>query len=338
MARASVDLLAHHPSVVVWSGHCEPNGQFLSEPVAAPSFDTSLIHRLKGGRYFLPTWNLSVLDTVVGRELRNADPSRPVIPRSGSLPTPADLNGSDAHLWLGWHSGRPDQLSEVLRYWPRLATFAGGIGSQSATIRDWSIESPEWDTAEKGSFARYIPRSAYPDGQAWASATRSYQADVLRVQIETLRRLKYRPAGGFCITALADAEPSGGFGVLDFDRQPKPAFNALVDACRPVVIIADPPPQIVTPGIPMTLAVHAVSDLREPLDEVKVSATARLGDWVHKVSWSGRLSADTCAKIGDLVFEVPDQHGPLTIDLELQSTDLAVTNRYQTVVIPAAEG
>lgn len=338
LARSTVSLLAHHPSIVVWSGHCEPNGQFLPEPITKPALDTSIIHRLKTSRYFLPTWNLSVLDTVVGRELRNADPSRPVIARSGNLPTPADLHGSDAHLWLGWHSGRPEQLAEVLRYWPRLAAFVGGIGTQSALVQDWSSDAPEWNTAETGSFARYIPRDAYPDGHSWAAATRAYQADVLRIQIETLRRLKYRPAGGFCVTALADAEPSGGFGVLDFERRPKPAFNALIDACRPVVVIADAPPHIVTPGTGLVLAVHAVNDLHSRLDHAKISAVARLNEWTHRVTWAGTLAADTCDKIGELAFVVPDQHGPLTIDLELESADLAVTNRYQTVVIPTAEG
>ena len=338
MARSTVDLLAHHPSVVVWSGHCEPNGQLVPEPAPESKLDVSIMRRLKTGRYFLPTWNLSVLDTVVGRELRSADPSRPVVPRSGGLPAPADQFSSDTHLWLGWHFGRPEQLAEIIRYWPRLASFVGGIGTQSAAIQDWPIEAPKWLTAEQGAFGRYLPRSAYPDGRAWAAATRSYQADVLRTQIETLRRLKYRPAGGLCVTALADAEPAGGFGVLDFDRHRKPAFDALVDACRPVVVIADAPPQIATPGTHLSLAVHAINDRQITLDEARITATARLNDWHHRVSWAGTLPADCCEKVGQLDFQVPGEHGPLTIDLELESADLTVSNRYQTVVIPTAEG
>lgn len=49
----AVDLLAHHPSIVVWAAHDEPG------PV--------------------PSWDALVLDPAVRRALRRADPSRPVI-------------------------------------------------------------------------------------------------------------------------------------------------------------------------------------------------------------------------------------------------------------------
>ena len=133
----------------------------------------------------------------------------------------------------GWRTGRPEDLAELLRRWPRLGAFVGAIGSQSATVEDWPADAPSWPTAERGAFERYIPRGAYADGHTWSAATRAYQADLIQVQIETLRRLKYAPAGGFCVMALTDAEPDGGFGLLDFDRIPKPAYDAVVAACRP---------------------------------------------------------------------------------------------------------
>ena len=105
---------------------------------------------------------------------------------------------------------------------------------QSATVEDWPADAPSWPTAERGAFERYIPRGAYADGHTWSEATRAYQADLIQVQIETLRRLKYAPAGGFCVMALTDAEPDGGFGLLDFDRIPQAGLDAVVDACRPV--------------------------------------------------------------------------------------------------------
>ena len=37
-------------------------------------------------------------------------------------------------------------------------------------------------------------------------ATQHYQANLLRHHIETLRKLKYRPTGGFCLFMLADAQ------------------------------------------------------------------------------------------------------------------------------------
>jgi beta-mannosidase len=332
-ARAAVDAYGHHPSVVAWCGHDEPNGPPIPEP-GSRSGD-SIGRRL--GRHLLPSWNRSVLDPLVRRELRSADESRPVITRSGSLPTPIELARSDSHLWLGWRGGKPEDLAELVRRWPRLGTFVGAIGAQSATIRRWGPDEPTWATAERGSFQRYVPRGAYGDGVSWAAATQAYQADVIRTQIETLRRLKYNPTGGFCVVSLFDAEPSGGFGVLDAERNPKPAFTSLTDACRPVVVIADSPPGVVTKGDTVTLAVHAVSDLAETLKPVRVTATARLEGWSVEQRWEGVLPADVCAFIGELSFAVPDLTGALVIDLELTTGEHLATNRYQTVAIPPSE-
>jgi beta-mannosidase len=334
-ARAAVDELGHHPSIVVWCGHDEPNGPPLPEPEGGFEPISRIGRRLS--RHLLPSWNRSVLDPLVRRELRAADTSRSVITRSGNLPSPMDLTRSDSHLWLGWHVGRPEDLAELLRRWPRLGMFLGTLGAQSVGVRDWPPDAPTWPTAERGAFGRYVPRAAYSDGESWAHATRAYQADVIRSQIETVRRLKYNPSGGFCVVSLFDAEASGGFGVLDTERCPKPAFNALIDACRPVVVIADPPPTIVTPNQELSLAVHAVSDLRHDLRAVRVKARAHLDEWVSERHWEGPLPADSCTFIGNHVMRVPERTGALVIDLELHGGDQIATNRYRTVVIPPSE-
>ena len=301
-------------------------------------------------RHLLPSWNRSILDPIVSRELRNADRTRPIVARSGSLPSPGDPAGSDAHLWLGWHAGRAEDLGRILHRWPRLGTFLGGIGSQSVSLQSWDERAPTWPGAERGAFNRYLPRRAYGDGRSWARATRSYQGDLLRVQIETIRRLKYRPAGGFCVTALADVAAEGGFGVFDVARHPKPALNVLIDACRPVVVIAEPPPALTVPGQEVSVPVWVVSDRREPLHDVRVTAVAHTNPpddatgergeerpWRRRTVWQGDLPADCCQWVGDLRFTTPAGPGAIQIDLQLESSELLATNRYRTVVIPPSE-
>ncbi|MEM8923291.1 MAG: hypothetical protein AAGD35_07285 [Actinomycetota bacterium] len=335
MATAAVEHLGHHPSVSLWCAHDEPNGP----PFAAAEIEDDVVaERLRRlGRHLLPSWNRSVLDPLLRRALRRSDPSRAVVTRSGNLPNPADPMGSDSHLWLGWYAGNAEDLAPLVRRWPRLGTFIGAIGTQSTVVRDWPANAPDWSTAQRGPFARYVPRAAYSDGESWALATQAYQASVIRTQIETARRLKYRPTGGFCVVALFDAESDGGFGVLDAGREPKPAYDALIDACRPVVVIGDLPPAVVTPGQSLELQVHAVNDLHHSLGPVKVTATATLGRWRHKRRWAGHLDADTCSLIGTLDIDVPNSTGAMVIDLELEAEDHVVTNRYQTVVIPPSE-
>jgi len=70
---------------------------------------------------------------------------------------------------------------------------------------------------------------------------------------------------------------------------------------------------------------------------VTVRATVRWGDWSTKRVWVGDLAPDTCEHVGTLQFTVPDITGVLTVDVELDAADHMVTNRFHTVVIPAAE-
>ncbi|NNE97360.1 MAG: hypothetical protein HKN24_15185 [Acidimicrobiales bacterium] len=341
VAREAVDLLGGHPSVALWCTHEEPNGSIMPGPVNYGDPLGSVAARF--GRHLLPSWNRSILGPTLRRELRASDPSRSVIMRSGTVPGLTGSTASDPHLWLGWHTGRHEDLAGLLRRWPRLGRFLGGFGSQSMRIRDWPGTAPSHATAEEAAFERYLPRSAYADGASWARATRSYQADLLRSQIETIRRLKYQPAQGFCLTALVDAEAEGGFGLLQTDRSPKPAYRAVTDACRAVVVAADPLPSIVTPGRVIEMAVHAINDLHRVLPSAKVTATATVGAWQTRTTWRGDLSSDSVELVGTFRFIVPAVHDLLAVTIELQCEgdddhpDVVASNRYQSVVIPPAE-
>lgn len=353
IVREAVDLLGAHPSVVAWGGHVLPNGDAVEIPSATIEERPVAVAK-RFIQHVAPTWNRAVLDSIIGRELKGADGSRPVIARSGSLPSPSEPAGSDSFLWLGWRTGLATDLSDIARRWPRLVAFPGGIGTQSVVPDEWPLDAPTWPSAERGAFDRYVPRRAYGDGPTWAQATRAYQADVLDAQIQVLRRLKYRPTGGFCLFALADAEPSGGFGVVDFERHPKPAWHRVVDACRPVIVVADALPPTVVAGQLVAIAIHVVSDLRRPIDEAMVTARihhGRSGDPTTGVGgiepsvvagrWRNHVAADTCEKVADLTFEVPATLGTLIIDIDFEAEteqgSILATNRYRTVVIPEAE-
>jgi beta-mannosidase len=341
VAREAADLLGSHPSVSLWCTHEEPNGAVISRPIDYADPLGSFARRLS--KHVLPSWNRSILGPTLRRELGASDPSRSVIMRSGAVPGLTSSTASDPHLWLGWHAGRHEDLPGLLRKWPRLGRFLGGFGSQSMRIRDWPETAPSHATAEKDSFERYLPRNAYADGASWARATRSYQADLLRSQIETIRRLKYHPTQGFCLTSLVDAEPEGGFGLLQTDRSPKPAYRAVTDACRAVIVAADPLPAIVTPGRQIRMDVHAISDLHRELTAARVTATATVGEWQTRTTWQGDVGSDSVGLVGTFAFTVPQVHDLLAVTIELQhagdgeTPDVVASNRYQSVVIPPAE-
>src|SRR5690606_3981323 len=80
-AKAMVDTLGHHPSIVQWCAHDEPVGD------AGQLADEARSSRWRNlVRQQLPSWNKTVLDRWVKRAIESADPTRPTIAHSGVLP------------------------------------------------------------------------------------------------------------------------------------------------------------------------------------------------------------------------------------------------------------
>src|SRR6185436_20874601 len=90
---------------------------------------------------------------------------------------------------------------------------------------------------------------------AWRTATQEYQAALVQLQVEDLRRLKYAPTGGFCHFCFADGHPAVTWSVLDHARVRKAGYAALRDACRTVLPMLEP----------RTGLVHVVSERRDAL-------------------------------------------------------------------------
>jgi len=155
----------------------------------------------------------------------------------------------------------------------------------------------------------------------------------VRRQVEHLRRLKYRPTGGFCQFAFADGRPGVTWSVLDHERVPKPAFEALAAACAPVIVTADRPAAVYDPGDEVALDVHVVSDLRTPVLGARVTADLRWEGGSASWSWSGDLPSDSCERVGTVRVLAPDAPGPLVLDLSLEAADVKAANRYESLIV-----
>lgn len=330
-AAALVDHLGHHPAVALWCGHDQPG------PAPAGAGGDPLAGALRGAAAgWVPTWNRSILDGSVNRALQRADPYRPVV---------AD---TDAHLWLGWHHGDERDLPALARRVPRLVRFVPALGAQavpSDTGADFA-EPDRWPDLDWDRLAAHhglqgavmaarVPPAAYDTFDAWRDATQRYQATLLRREIEELRRLKYRPTGGFVQFRLADASPGITWSVLDHERRPKAGHGALAAACRPVIVVADRLPATVAAGDTLALDVHVVSDRREPIAGAVVTATLSWPGGRHRWRWQGDVGPDTCVRVGTLqaVGPEPAGAGPLVLDLELTLPGgEVVTNRYEAAL------
>ena len=339
-AREMVDLLGHHPSIVLWCGHNEPMALDI-EP--GGDFDFRRVAMEMARQQQLPTWNKTILDASVHRALEKSDSTRPSIPHSGVFPHPGS-GGTDSHLYFGWYWGDERRLPELLGRWPRLARFVSEFGAQAVPADDSFMDPERWPDLDWERLGRrhalqrrYFAEQGlepveFPSFDSWRAATQRHQATVIRFHIETLRRLKYRPAGGFAQFCFADGHPGVTWSVLDADRNPKLGHEALVAACAPVIIVADRPDAVYQPGDSLSLDVHVVSDLREPF-EATVTASLDMAGTKAEWTWGGEVDADSCVRVGTVQAVTPEASGRLTLDLALESPAAKATASYESDIV-----
>jgi beta-mannosidase len=327
-ARRAVDLLGHHPAIALWCGHDEPDrtGPLDGDGTATRRRTRAALSQKVAQT--LPSWNRTGLDRSVRRALERADPSRPVVAHAGVAPHPA--GATDTHLRLGWEHGDERDLPKAMARWPVLARFVGSFGPPALPATA-SFMGParwpdlDWDELERANgldratFERRVPPGDHATFDGWRDATQRYQAEVVRHHVETLRRLKYRPTGGFCHALLADAQPAVSRALLDHERVAKPAYGALLAAAAPVIVVADRLATEYPAGATIELDVHAVSDLRRPLPEIEATAVLSWPGGSRRFRWSGGIPADACVRIGEVIATVPNDApaGPLRLDLTL---------------------
>lgn len=342
-ARAAVDVLGHHPSIVLWTGHDDPAASDVT--VGADGW-RDRARRIAADQ--LPSWNKSVLDRWVKRSFERADTSRPVVAHSGVVPHLPLLDGTDSHLWYGWRHGEAEDLARLAARVPRMVRFVSAFGSdsppESAAFIDGQLRRHDWPDLDwealaehagyqQVAFERVFPPDDFATYEEWRDTAQYYQGHVLKVQIETLRRLKYRPTGGFCFSTLADPSPSISSSVLDHERRRKPAYAAVADACRPVIVVADQLPAEVHPGQEIDVDVHVVSDLREAIDFAVVDAVVTWPGGEQRWRFGGPILADEVVKVGRVRFTVPEIDEMLALDLTLTAGGVTARNRYTTTTV-----
>jgi beta-mannosidase len=325
-ARAMVDLLGHHPSVVLWCAHNEPlaldvqPGEQISAGTAAKL----------GVSMFLPSWNKDVLDRSIARQLNRCDSTRPVVRHSGVFPGTTS-GGTDTHAYFGWYYGDMAGLAPALRTLPRLARFVTEFGAQAVPdTNEWMAPQQwphlDWDTLfERHALQRryldhFVPAADCKSFDEWRESTQAYQAALVQLQVEDLRRLKYAPTGGFAHFCFADGHPAVTWSVLDHARAPKRGFAALRDACRPVLPMVEPRAGLV----------HVASELRTELVDavVEVEVDGR----VHR--FGGTVAADAVTYIGTV-----DLGDAVDVEVSVRHPAIGtVRNRYPLLVLDACRG
>lgn len=195
-----------------------------------------------GGNEFSPRRNeplVSALREIVAAE----DPARPFVPAS-----PA---GGDSHFWGVWHNFLPPSA-----YREDPARFGSEFGLQAPP--------------DPGVLARFLPEAGlWPPGKGWTyhgaglaklwryarpflgkgevtldrfvQASQRAQAHGLQIAIEHHRRARAQGDGGALVWQLNEPWPAISWAIVDFYRNPKPAYEAVRRAFNPVLVSLDYP-------------------------------------------------------------------------------------------------
>ena len=98
--------------------------------------------------------------------------------------------------------------------------------TRSAGRSSTGTTSPSTTAWNARAFDAHVPIADTKSFDEWSDATQAYQAALVQLQIEDLRRCKGSPCGGFAVFCLADPSPAVGFGLLDHERVPKRAYGS----------------------------------------------------------------------------------------------------------------
>lgn len=217
-------LLYNHPSVAAYALHAAPAWCAGSQSL---------------GERHIEQLNRDV-DEEAAALLRELDPERPVLVASGD---------QDAHLSLAI----PDAVAGLSDRPPAFVSELGAPALPSAASPVWRHVNRTWPVADDDPswrFAGYDPHewaglglpplSTFLSRDACIGASQDAQALRLRAAIERLRAAKFAPCGGVLVDQLVDAFPGISPAILDHARRPKRAYRAVLEALRPVVLIAEP--------------------------------------------------------------------------------------------------
>ena len=340
-ARAMVDLLGHHPSIVSWWAHDEPghrpsDGSDDVTELDLPRRVRAVLTRAgRFARQQAPTWNRSVLDPSIRRAVEQADTTRRCVAHSGVLPHLPLFEGTDSHLYLGWSDGPIDDLPRESARFPRLFRFVSEFGAPAAPRRGQGADAlrrgrwpdTDWDAVmdctgiDRRHFDDHVPPARYQHIDDWSDATEAHQADVARRWIEHLRRIAYYPTGGFCLRALNDPSATSTWGAVDADGTPRPLAETLREVCAPVIVVLDRLPASVAPGSRLSIAVHVASDLRTALDTATVTVQVNGPDLNTSHHYAGTIDADGCTRVGTVEIAVPERWGHIDIVATLEAGD-----------------
>ena len=246
-AREMVDLLGHHPSIVLWCAHNEP----LAVDIAPGKPLTTRAKMRLGGVDAAP-------DVEQGRarpvDHAGAAPGRPEPrgrPALGRAPRPrqrrhrhatstsAGTTASSTASRLRCARSRASPASSPSSAPRRSPTSADFMEPERWPDLDWDRLFEHHACQKRSSTGSCRPSSSRRSTRG-ATRPRRTRPRSFSCRSRTCAVSSTRPTGGFCHFCFADGHPAVTWSVLDHERGAKRGYAALRDACRSVLPMIEP--------------------------------------------------------------------------------------------------
>lgn len=307
--------LHHHPSIALWCCQNE-SSQF----------------------------NQEVLDPILAQAAREEDGSRYVRPTS-------ELR---EHLYPGWYGGHMRDYAQAPTS-PIISEFGAQALPSVEEMRAMVGEAwpPDWQKMAYHDFqydqtfnvAQIVP------GESWeefVAASQLYQADLLKLALETFRRAKYRPVGGIFQFMFMDCWPSITWSVVSYERRPKAGYRALQMAYQPILVGALIGRTTWTPSTHLdrekflaTITPWVVNDLPAAYPAATLEGRLISSEQSREVelfSLTCAVAADSVQTLAPIEFEIPRgvTSGAYTLSLRLRDRESALSENTYAIHILSA--
>lgn len=284
-----VSLLRDHPSIICWVA--------LNEPDVWKIFTNGLLEQTPEDEIMLGT-----ICTKLMNELKRLDPDRPYIRASREEDDP---ESGDSHTYTG-------SLATGTEY-----TDIAGTTEKLNT--EFGMDVPG---CIQGLYKdRRIYRKLAPIAGELEEMER-YQYRLLRYYIDHYRSMKYAPCSGYFQFMFIDLCPQSFYGVLDFYGYPKKGYYALMEANRPLGLIA----RQTASGFRILL----VNDYLKSFQGRVAYTVLKDGVCVDSGVFEAQIGADTLQTVGEVACAWDDGcKTDLFLCFTAQDGTLLSENRYE---------
>ncbi|MCK4797493.1 MAG: discoidin domain-containing protein [Spirochaetes bacterium] len=255
-----------------------------------------------------------------------------------------DSGGSwDAHIYHGWYVGK---LINFLDETPKFVTEYGAQGVPKSfkkfiskksqwppDEKDWRYHNIQFDLQE-----RWIgPREYYSSAEEFSDMSLMYQYDFVKFATEQFRRIKYDPCGGVYHFMFVECWPSITWAVIDYYRDPKPAYYALKEAMSPILLSIKWEKRFFSQGDIMQASIWCINDYFYQIKDCMLTyeiINVKTGEIYQKKEIKLDLEEDSSKKVIECSFNIPSnakQKDAFKLSAELKDSNGKILSKNKFV-------